>query len=168
VTVDAQPTHLTRLWSTVPLKRLCDLGLLAPRRSRGGIAVPRTPGTCVVADDLPVRSGAVIPSPAVPVVCAVTATHATGAAVERFYTTVEPIRERATEGWRVSTLTTKEKRSQMVSGTATTSPVSRRGVAEFRDGAVFCQLRPARPPRSFAFDRCGRPAWPGDLRRYQD
>jgi len=36
---------------------------------------------------------------------------AADAAVERFYTTVEPIRERSTEGWHVSTLTTKEKRS---------------------------------------------------------
>jgi hypothetical protein len=35
---------------------------------------------------------------------------ATVPAVERFYTTVDPYRERATEGWRCSTLTTKETR----------------------------------------------------------
>jgi hypothetical protein len=35
---------------------------------------------------------------------------ATVQAVERFYTTVELYREHATEGWRCSTLTTKETR----------------------------------------------------------
>jgi hypothetical protein len=41
---------------------------------------------------------------------AASAARATDQAVERFYTTVEPHRERATEGWRYSTLTTKETR----------------------------------------------------------
>jgi hypothetical protein len=35
---------------------------------------------------------------------------ATVQAVERFYTTVDLYREQATEGWRCSTLTTKETR----------------------------------------------------------
>jgi hypothetical protein len=94
---------------------------------------------------------------------------ATVPAVERFYTTVDLYRERATEGWRRSTLTTKETRSLMDGGKAASSPVSRWGVAGIRGCAVFCQLMPARPPRSFAFDiRCGRPVCPVGLRRDQD
>ena len=56
----------------------------------------------------------------------------------------------------------------MVGGTAAPSPVSRWGVAENRERAVFCQQWPARPPRSLSADRCGRPARPVGPRRYQD
>jgi hypothetical protein len=44
------------------------------------------------------------------VLCAAFAARATNPAVERFYTTVDLYRERATEGWLRSTLTTKETR----------------------------------------------------------
>jgi len=99
------------------------------------------------------------------------AARATVLAVERFYTTVEQIRERATEGWRVLTLT-KETRVLMNFSRAAPSlllpTVSQRGVAGNREIAVFCQQVPARLPRSFGFDRCSRPGFLGDLRRYQD
>jgi hypothetical protein len=97
------------------------------------------------------------------------AARATVLAVERFYTTVEQIRERATEGWRDSTLT-KETRSLMTHRWAALSllPVSQRGVAGNRQSAVFCQQRPARLPRSFGFDRCSRPTLPDGLRCFQD
>ena len=93
---------------------------------------------------------------------------ATNLAVERFYTTAECARERATEGWRRSTILTKETTLHMDGGTAAPWPVSRWGVAGNRDGAVFCQERPARPPRSCASVRRERPAAPARSRRYQD
>jgi hypothetical protein len=153
----------------VPLKRLCDLALLAPPLVRWAGAVPRTRGMDATSLDLACRPGAPFSTPAKRVLDPAFAARATNPAVERFYTTVVPIRERATEGWLVSTLTTKETRSSMKSGKAAMSPVSRWGVAEVRNCAVFCQIGPARPPRSFAFDiRCGRPVCPVGLRRDQD
>jgi hypothetical protein len=111
------------------------------------------------------------PSPsALPGLSAALAARATVLAVERFYTTVEQIRERVTEGWRDLTLT-KETRFTMSYRTAALSmllPVPQRGVAENRGSAVFCQERLTRLPRSFGFDRCSRPASPGGLRRFQD
>jgi hypothetical protein len=99
------------------------------------------------------------------------AARATVRAVERFYTTVEKIRERVTGGWHDSTLL-KESRFQMTFRTvAVQAPLhgSRWGVAEFRDGAVFCQQRLSRLPRSFGFDRCSRPVLLLDgVRRFQD
>lgn len=52
------------------------------------------------------------------------------------------------------------RRSSMVHETAALSSVPRRGVAGIRQGAVFCQQRLPRRPRSFALNRCGSPAWP--------
>src|SRR5688572_1300743 len=104
-----------------------------------------------------------------PRLSAALAARATVLAVERFYTTVEQIRERATEGWRASTLM-KEMRIPMFSRRAAPVllPVSQRGVAGNRHGAVFCQQRPVRLPRSFGFDRCSRPGFLDGLRRFQD
>jgi hypothetical protein len=61
-------------------------------------------------DDLACWSNAPFPAPAKLVLHAASAARATDPAVERFYTTVDPYRERATEGWLRSTLTTKETR----------------------------------------------------------
>ncbi len=107
---------------------------------------------------------------ALPRLSAALAARATVLAVERFYTTVEQIRERATVGWRDSTLT-KEKRFPMTCRRATAQvplPDSQRGVAGNRLSAVFCQERPARLPRSFGFDWCSRPGFLDDLRRFRD
>ena len=70
----------------------------------------RTPATELALDDLTCWSNAAFPAPAKLVLHAAGAARATNSAVERFYTTVELHRERATEGWRRSTLTTKETR----------------------------------------------------------
>ena len=94
----------------MPLKRLCDLAPSAPSSWRTGAAVPRTPGTELALDDLTCWSTAPFPAPAKFVLQAASAARATNPAVERFYTTVDLYRERATEGWRRSTLTTKETR----------------------------------------------------------
>ena len=94
----------------MPLKRLCDLAQSAPSPRRVGAAVPRTPGTVRALDDLTCWSNAPFPAPTKLVLCAASAARATNTAVERFYTTVDLYRERATEGWRRSTLTTKETR----------------------------------------------------------
>jgi hypothetical protein len=61
-------------------------------------------------DDLTCWSIGPFLAPAKLVVHAASAARATDPAVKRFYTTVDPHRERATEGWRRSTLTTKETR----------------------------------------------------------
>ena len=92
----------------MPLKRLCDLALLAPPLVRWAGSVPRTRGTDATSLDLACRPCAPFSTPAKRVLDPAFAARATNPAVERFYTTVVPIRERATEGWRVSTLTTKE------------------------------------------------------------
>ena len=94
----------------MPLNRLCDLAELAPPRARCGPAVPRTVDTVLASDDLTCWSNAPFPAPTELVLCAPPAARATDPAVERFYTTVEPNRERTTEGWPGSTLTTKETR----------------------------------------------------------
>ena len=153
----------------MPLKRLCDLALSALRPPRAGRAVPRTPGTSSDTDDATSWPAALLLPSALPELSAALAARATVLAVERFYTTVEPIRERATEGWRVLTLT-KETRVLMSFSRAAPSllPVSQRGVAGNREIAVFCQQGPARLPRSFGFDRCSRPGFLGGLRRFQD
>ena len=148
----------------MPLKRLCDLALSALRPSRAGRSVPRTPGTSAATD------GATSWPSALPGLSVAWAARATVLAVERFYTTVDQIRERVTEGWRGLTLV-KETRFPMMFRWAAPSmllPVSQRGVAGNRPSAVFCQERPARLPRSFGFDRCSRPASLGDLCRFQD
>ena len=154
----------------MPLKRLCDPALSALRPSWAGPSVPRTPGTSADADDA-MSWPAAPPSPSVlPGLSAALAARATILAVERFYTTVEQIRERATEVWRDLTLT-KETRFPMSFRRAALSvllPVPQRGVAGNRRSAVFCQERPARLPRSFGFDRCSRPASPVRLRPFQD
>lgn len=155
----------------MPLKRLCDLALSALRPPRAGRAVPRTPGTSSDTDDATSWPAALLLPSALPELSAALAARATVLAVERFYTTVEQIRERATEGWRVLTLT-KETRVLMIFSRAAPSlllpTVSQRGVAGNREIAVFCQQGPARLPRSFGFDRCSRPGFLGGLRRYQD
>jgi hypothetical protein len=156
----------------VPLKRLCDLALIARRPVRLAAAVPRTTGPDPEPLDLEHRSAAPSLTPAVPEQLGAVTARATVPAVERFYTKVALNRERSTEGWSVSTLT-KEKRSQMVlprtdSALARARPVSRRCVAGFGRGAVFCQEKTARSPRSSTFDWCGRPTSSNDLRRYQD
>jgi len=61
-------------------------------------------------EDLACWSNAPFPAPAKLVLCVDSAARATNQAVERFYTTVDLYRERATEGWHRSTLTTKETR----------------------------------------------------------
>ena len=95
----------------MPLKRLCDLAPSAHSPWRSGAAVLRTSGTELASDDLTCWSNAPFLAPAERVLlCAASAARATDPAVERFYTTVEPLRERATEGWSGSTLTTKETR----------------------------------------------------------
>jgi hypothetical protein len=106
----------------------------------------------------------------VPEPSAALAARATVEAVERFYTTVEQIRERATLAWRASTLM-KEMQFPMTSLRVVAlvlPPDSRRGVAENRPGAVFCQARATRLPRSFGFDGCSHPGFLGGLRRFQD
>jgi hypothetical protein len=148
---------------------LCGLALFSPPRSRSGVAVPRTSGTELPSVDLTCWPNALFPTTAVPLVCANSAARATNPTVERFYTTAEPVRERITEGWPDSTLTTKETFWHMVGGKSVVpSPVSRRGVAGSRQRAVFCQARSAHRSCLFAFDGCGRPAWSGGLRRFQD
>ena len=92
----------------MPLKRLCDPAPLAPSRWRTGAAVPRTPSTVRALDDLTYWSTAPFPAPVELVLREPEDARATVQAVERFYTTVDLNRERATEGWRRSTLTTKE------------------------------------------------------------
>ena len=92
------------------LKRLCDLAPSAPSLRRTGQAVLRTFGTVRALDDLTCWSNALFPAPAKLVLCAAEAARATDPAVERFYTTVVLHRERATEGWHRSTMTTKETR----------------------------------------------------------
>jgi len=72
--------------------------------------VSRTPGTELASADQTCSSSAPFPAPATLVLQAALAARATDQAVERFYTTVDPHRERATAGWRRSTLTTKETR----------------------------------------------------------
>jgi len=72
--------------------------------------VPRTPGTELASADLTCWSNASFPAPATLVLREPVGARATDQAVERFYTTVDPHRERATAGWRRSTLTTKETR----------------------------------------------------------
>jgi hypothetical protein len=97
----------------VPLKRLCELALIARRLESARAAVPRTPGPVSAVDAVIFWPAALSPVPAVPELSDSLAARATDLAAERFYTTVEPIRERSTEVWRDSTLT-KEKRQQMV------------------------------------------------------
>ena len=156
----------------MPLKRLCDpaLSALHPSR-RAGRWVPRTPGTSCSDTDHATSWPAALPSPsALPQLSAALAARATVLAVERFYTTVEQARERATEVWRDLTLT-KETRFPMGSRRAALSmllPVPRRGVAGNRLSAVFCQQTPSRRPRSYGFDGCSRPASSDGLRRYHD
>ena len=132
------------------------------------MTVARTPGTQPPSVDLLSWPTAPFPTPAAPPRRVAPVARATVSGVERFYTTVEPTRERATVGWRDSTLATEETFSQMVCRMAVPTTVSRRGVAGNRKSAVFCQLWSERPVRSFVFDGCGRPARPGGLRRYQD
>ncbi len=155
----------------MPLKRLCDLALSALRPARAGQAMPRTTGTSAETDDATSWPAAPLSTSALPELSAASAARATVLAVERFYTTVEQVREHATEGWHDSTLA-KEKRFQMMSRRAAQqSPlptVSQRGVAGNRQSAVFCQEWPARRPRSCGFDRCSRPALLDGLRRFQD
>ncbi|MGE3272417.1 MAG: hypothetical protein AB7P40_26955 [Chloroflexota bacterium] len=71
--------------------------------------MPRTRGARLIANNQ-TRWFAVQPqSPAVFALCSCSSgARATVSAVERFYTTAELIRERATEGWHASTLTMKE------------------------------------------------------------
>ena len=153
----------------MPLKRLCEPALSALRPSRAGRSVARTPGRSSDTDHATSWPAALLLPSALPELSAALAARATILAVERFYTTVEQIRERVTEGWRDLTLT-KETRVFMSYRRAALSllPVSQRGVAGNRQIAVFCQQRPARLPRSFGFDRCSRPASLGGLRRFQD
>lgn len=130
--------------------------------------MPRTTGT--VAERATSWPAALLLPSALPGLSVALAARATKLAVERFYTTVEQIRERATEEWRRTTLT-KEKRPQMFLCPAAPPPlpaVPQRGVAGCRHDAVFCQSGPARLPRSFTFDWCGRLAFPSGLRRFQD
>ena len=158
----------------MPLKRLCDLALIARRPWRFVAAVPRTASAvCVTDAHLRHRSGDSTLVPAVHAQPGATTARATAPAVERFYTTIAVLRERSTEGWTDSTLT-KETRSPMVlpgtdSALAQARPVPRRCVAGFGRGAVFCQeKKTARSPRFSTFDWCSRPISSGDLRRYQD
>ena len=161
--------RLPRPWSIVPLKRLCDPALSALRPPRAGRVAPRTPGKASATDHATSWPAALLLPSALPGLSAALAARATVLAVERFYTTVEQIRERVTEGWRDLTLT-KETHISMTYRRAALSllPVSQGGVAGNRQSAVFCQQRPARLPRSFGFDRCSRPGFLGGLRRYQD
>jgi hypothetical protein len=132
--------------------------------------MPRTSGTSSETDDATPWPAALLSPSAVPELFAALAARATVVAVDRFYTTVEQIRERATVGWRDSTLM-KEKRFLMTCRSAAPrSPLSdsQRGVAGNRQIAVFCQERPARLPRSFGFDWCSRPVFLDGLRRFQD
>jgi len=93
----------------VPLPRQCDSVLSARRLCRDGAVVPRTHGTVLQADNATVWSAEVPQGSDVLAVCSRAAsTRVTDPAVERFSTTGKLIRERATEGWRVSTLTMKE------------------------------------------------------------
>lgn len=155
----------------MPLKRLCDPALSALRpAARAGRWVPRTPGTAADTGHATSWPAALLLPSALPQLSAALAARATVPAVERFYTTVEQTRERVTVVWRVLTLT-KETRFPMTVRRAALSmllPVPQRGVAGNRQRAVFCQMRPARLPRSFGFDGCSRPVSPGGLRRFQD
>jgi hypothetical protein len=72
--------------------------------------VPRTPGTELASANLTCWTNASFPAPATLVLREPSDARATDQAVERFYTTVDLHRERATEGWLRSTLTTKETR----------------------------------------------------------
>jgi hypothetical protein len=72
----------------------------------------RTPGTERASIDLICRSHAPLLTPADSALRTDTnlTLRATGRPVERFYTTVDSHRERSTEEWTASTLTTKETR----------------------------------------------------------
>jgi hypothetical protein len=154
----------------VPLKRLCDPALSALRPSRAGQAVPRTSGRSSDSDDATSWPAAPFQPSVSPALPTALAARAAVRAVERFYTTVEQIRERVTAVWRDLTLM-KEKRFAMISRSAAPRPLlllPRRGVAGNRQIAVFCQSGPVRLPRYFGFDMCSRPAWLDGLRRFQD
>lgn len=152
----------------MPLKRLCDLALSAWRPWRAGSSAPRTAGTLPCTDDAKNRPAAQLSHADVPEHRAVPSVRTIVPVARRFSTRVEQIRERATEGWRDSTLT-KEKREPMIlSRAAVPSPISQGGVAGIRRRAVFCQEWRMRLPRFTAFDWCGHSASPGGLRRYQD
>jgi hypothetical protein len=60
------------------------------------------------------------------------------------------------------------RRPLLVHETAAMSSVPQRGVARIRQGAVFCQQRLPRRPRSLALDRCGNPALPVLSRHFWD
>jgi hypothetical protein len=110
----------------VPLPGMCDPALTARRPCRAGAAVPRTWGGAI-AEDATLWSAGLSPSHAPSALscsCSLGA-RATVRAVERFYTTVESIRERVTEGWHVSTLTLKERRSQITRPRADSTEVRR-------------------------------------------
>jgi hypothetical protein len=111
----------------VPQPRMCDPALTARHLLRAGAVVPRTWGSAAFVDDA-TRWSAVLSlshAPSALSCSCFSGARATVRAVERFYTTVELIRERATEGWHVLTLALKEKRSHMTEPRADTLLVRR-------------------------------------------
>lgn len=93
----------------MPLPGMCELALTARRLCRDGAVALRTHGTAQNADEATLWSaGQPRTFGVLAVSCGASGARAAMPAVERFYPTVLLIRERATEGWPVSTLTMKE------------------------------------------------------------
>ena len=93
---------------------------------------------------------------------------ATVLAVERFYTTVEQIRERATEGRRDSTLSEGDAILMNRKAAPSLLPVSRRGVAGNRRARYSVKRGLRACPALSASTGCSHPACPDGLRRFQD